>query len=251
MKLHTGIKTKISQYIDSLDSIIIYPIIGLLYRYLARKAIYHYGAGYRMRSQDASHNIDSKTGGLGYGFIHYALIRNTKPTYALCIGSMYGFIPFMCAVACRDNGQGMVDFVDAGFDQKNSTDHDRHHFGQGFWKRKDAHTHFSYLRAEKTLRLHVMTTRQFFRLHPKKKYEYIYIDGDHSYEGVKSDYELCWKRLAKGGIMSFHDTHHRGVYRDIRFEVWRFMVELKKKHKGWIEFPNPASGLVILQKIEE
>jgi len=36
-------------------------------------------------------------------------------------------------------------------------------------------------------------------------FDYIYIDGDHSYEGVKLDLELCWPLLEKGGILVLHD----------------------------------------------
>jgi len=34
----------------------------------------------------------------------------------------------------------------------------------------------------------------------------VYIDADHSYEGVKSDIESFFPKLVKGGIMAFHDA---------------------------------------------
>ncbi len=33
----------------------------------------------------------------------------------------------------------------------------------------------------------------------------IYVDADHTYEGVKSDIETFWRKLVNGGIMAFHD----------------------------------------------
>jgi hypothetical protein len=33
----------------------------------------------------------------------------------------------------------------------------------------------------------------------------VYIDADHSYEGVKADIAAWWSRLKSGGIMAFHD----------------------------------------------
>lgn len=46
----------------------------------------------------------------------------------------------------------------------------------------------------------------------------VFIDGDHSYEGAKSDFELIQRWLAKGGIVAFHDSNsprHPGVSRVI------------------------------------
>lgn len=33
----------------------------------------------------------------------------------------------------------------------------------------------------------------------------IYVDADHTYDGVKADIEVFYKKLVKGGIMAFHD----------------------------------------------
>lgn len=36
--------------------------------------------------------------------------------------------------------------------------------------------------------------------------DFIFIDGDHSYEGIKKDWELYTLKLKKGGIIAMHDT---------------------------------------------
>ena len=36
----------------------------------------------------------------------------------------------------------------------------------------------------------------------------LYIDGDHSYESVKTDYEKWYPFLKKGGVVAFHDHIH-------------------------------------------
>ncbi|MBO9571122.1 MAG: class I SAM-dependent methyltransferase [Chitinophagaceae bacterium] len=38
------------------------------------------------------------------------------------------------------------------------------------------------------------------------KIDFIFIDGDHSYEGIKSDWDLYSKKVNKGGIIALHDT---------------------------------------------
>lgn len=34
----------------------------------------------------------------------------------------------------------------------------------------------------------------------------VFVDGDHSYEGVKRDFEMFWPKLKEGGIMVFDDV---------------------------------------------
>jgi len=38
-----------------------------------------------------------------------------------------------------------------------------------------------------------------------KEIDFLFIDGDHSYSGVKSDYEMYSPLVRKGGIIAFHD----------------------------------------------
>ncbi len=33
----------------------------------------------------------------------------------------------------------------------------------------------------------------------------VYVDADHSYEGVKADIDAYWPKLKTGGVMAFHD----------------------------------------------
>ena len=41
-----------------------------------------------------------------------------------------------------------------------------------------------------------------FKDHPV---DYLFIDGDHRYEGVKSDFEMYGPMVRKGGLIAFHD----------------------------------------------
>jgi hypothetical protein len=41
--------------------------------------------------------------------------------------------------------------------------------------------------------------------------DFIYVDGDHSYEGCLKDIELYYPKLRKGGIMAGDDLHKDGV----------------------------------------
>lgn len=43
---------------------------------------------------------------------------------------------------------------------------------------------------------------------------FAYVDGDHSYEGVKADLEALFPKMKLGGIMAFDDYHRRGWWGD-------------------------------------
>jgi cephalosporin hydroxylase len=69
-----------------------------------------------------------------------------------------------------------------------------------------------------------------------EKVDFLFIDGDHSYEGVKADYEMYKHLVSDEGIIGFHDImdtdlHHReGCYVD---KLWK---ELKGNK---VEFYGP------------
>lgn len=53
--------------------------------------------------------------------------------------------------------------------------------------------------------------------------DFLFIDGDHHYEAVKTEYQLYAPLVRRGGIIGFHDTNSRGIE---GVEVDRFMREL-------------------------
>lgn len=49
------------------------------------------------------------------------------------------------------------------------------------------------------------TSEQFYKSIPEGHLDFIYIDGDHSYEGVRLDLQYARSRVKKNGIISGHD----------------------------------------------
>lgn len=194
---------------------------------------------------DEGHNVNFTQYFLGFGLIHYAFVRNLKPKHILCIGSRKGFIPATIALACKDNGIGHVDFVDAGYGPEEPT---KHWSGVGFWKQEDSKKHFAQIGVSSYITTHVMTTSVYAKKYHEKRYQYIYIDGDHSYEGVKQDFSLFWPRLTRGGFMVFHDVVAKGYLDKGLFGVWKLWKEIKNKHAIIFPFPKD-SGLGIVQKL--
>jgi cephalosporin hydroxylase len=57
-----------------------------------------------------------------------------------------------------------------------------------------------------------------------RRIDFLFIDGDHTYEGVSLDYEMYGPLVAPGGLIAFHDIRTTGRQR----EVSKFWSELRE-----------------------
>jgi predicted O-methyltransferase YrrM len=62
--------------------------------------------------------------------------------------------------------------------------------------------------------------------YPDKSFDLIYIDGDHSYEGVKQDADVAKAKLADNGIIVFNDYIQFDYLAGVRYGVVRAVNEL-------------------------
>jgi len=60
------------------------------------------------------------------------------------------------------------------------------------------------------------------------KLDFLFIDGDHTYEGVKRDFEMYSPLVRKGGIIAFHDIVEHPP--ETGCEVSRFWNEIKHSY---------------------
>lgn len=59
------------------------------------------------------------------------------------------------------------------------------------------------------------------------EYDFIFIDGDHSYDGVKKDFELYKSLLSPRGYIVFHDIDPNHIFKDgLGGNVWKFWQDL-------------------------
>lgn len=82
----------------------------------------------------------------------------------------------------------------------------------------------------------------------------VFVDASHEYEDVKKDFEVWWPRLAKGGIMGFHDICQLGVDMFWSEASWKYpSIEIhaadEESEKEWQAIaPGEPSGIGVLFK---
>jgi len=79
--------------------------------------------------------------------------------------------------------------------------------------RADSHAKETFLQVEKILK--------------GKKLDFLFIDGDHTYDGVKKDFEAYSKLVRKGGLIAFHDIVKHPASTGCEVDI--FWKELKRK----------------------
>jgi predicted O-methyltransferase YrrM len=73
---------------------------------------------------------------------------------------------------------------------------------------------------------------------PPEPLELLFVDGDHSYEGAKADYERWRAFLRPGGHLLFHDAVDTGGYGNVYPGVARLVAEIGP---GWERQPGAGS----------
>jgi cephalosporin hydroxylase len=77
----------------------------------------------------------------------------------------------------------------------------------------------------------------------RRTLDFLFIDGDHTYEGVRQDFEMYSPLVTPGGFIAFHDI----VYAE---GVQRFWAEVARTHSGAREFiasSEPIFGIGLIQ----
>jgi predicted O-methyltransferase YrrM len=81
---------------------------------------------------------------------------------------------------------------------------------------------------------------QVRRLLRGRQLDVLFIDGDHSYEGVKRDCEMYSPLLRPGGLVIFHDVAKHAA--ELRCHVHRFWHEVRISGKSMEIIADPDQG---------
>jgi hypothetical protein len=200
-------------------------------------AIYKKVSQYKWNLNKLPH--ESNNNHLGYGDVHISLLSLHKPKNILAIGSHSGFIPAILGMTAKTYG-GQIDFVDANYSA--SLMGKDAHGGDGLWTQEYQQYFINTFDLCNTIQFHIETTRQFFA-HNSKQYQYIYLDGDHSYDGVSYDFEQARLCSGPGSFITLHDAKVDDGWRGYRFGVGTLLKSLMLPYIIVGSFP----GLAIIQ----
>lgn len=162
------------------------------------------------------------------------LLKEFAPRRSLEIGTNYGgTLLLLCALSAS---KAKIISVDLPFGA----------FGGGYPRRK-APIFRRFPRSGQVLHLiransHAAETKErVSRLLRGEPLDYVFIDADHTYEGVSRDFQMYTPLVRSGGIVAFHDivTHKHGT----NCEVERFWNEIKQhyRHKEFVERPDAGT----------
>jgi len=145
---------------------------------------------------------------LGDGLIIYTLVQFFKLKTLVCLGSGGGYIPRIMTQARYDLSQeGFYEEVSMEWGDNGSTyvvDACNGFNGEVDWVDKD-----SFFRETFHPKFIKETTEDaYYNYFVKQdiKIDLLHIDADHTFEGVKKDFELYSNIMNKDGIITIHDT---------------------------------------------
>jgi hypothetical protein len=146
---------------------------------------------------------------LGDGLLVYSIIQHMRAKVCVCIGSGGGFIPRIMTQARIDlwhqgifDGNADMNWGDIGVtyvvDVCNGVGGNTDLENENSFYRNKFHPRF----------IKETSERAYYDFFVKQdiKIDFLFIDGDHSYEGVKLDFELYSKLLNENGVIVIHDT---------------------------------------------
>jgi predicted O-methyltransferase YrrM len=163
----------------------------------------------------------------------FQMVSDLRPRRALEIGTRTGGTLFM---TCRVSDPGATII---------SVDLPGGRFGSGYlWPRKFVYRRF----VSNNQAIHFLrrdshdpgTLSQVRFLLQNEQLDFLFIDGDHTYKGVRSDFEMYSPLVRKGGMIAFHDIAKHPPH--LECDVDRFWNEIKQDYRHCEVVKDPLQG---------
>lgn len=184
---------------------------------------------------------------LGLGWLYYAVARMLRRATAVVIGSYRGFVPLVLGRALADNLEGgEVVFIDPSF-------------ADDFWKDPAAvAAHLARFGVTNVCH-HLMTTQQFAASEEYRRLGpvgILFVDGYHSEEQARFDFETFRPLLRPDAVVFFHDSvrirmsRFYGEERAYEHRVKCFVDRLKQDRRLQVmDFPL-GSGVSLVRQAD-
>ena len=162
---------------------------------------------------------------LGMGWLYYGLARLVRPKQVVVIGSWRGFVPMIFGKALADNAEGgIVTFIDPSLVDDTWT------------HPENVQKRFHHFDVENVVH-HKATTQEFVETEEYRslgELGMVFIDGNHTEEQARFDYEAFADRVPPDGMILLHDSvrmEESSIYgqdQTYRRTVKLFVDELKQ-----------------------
>ena len=161
------------------------------------------------------------------------IVEKHKPKLTVELGAYNGFSFFCFCQAIKENNiEGRAIAVDTWEGDK----HAKYYSEQVYLEVKN-------IWEEKYQQIAVLMRSRFEDAVTQFKdgsIDLLHIDGLHTYEAVKNDFETWLPKLSDAGIVLFHDTQ----VRDKDFGVWKYWGEISSKYPSFEFFHGHGLGVL-------
>jgi hypothetical protein len=183
----------------------------------------------------APNSLSSPSGWLGHLPFAAWVIREVSPKIFVELGTHSGnsYFSFCQSVAEADISSKCY-AVDTWLGDEHAGQ-----YSEEIFAGVDAHNHEHFASLSRLLRMTFDDAVTYFG---GESIELLHIDGLHTYEAVRHDFETWLPKLAPGAVVLFHDTK----VREGNFGVWKLWEELQARYPNNLEFVH-SHGLGVLQ----
>jgi hypothetical protein len=182
-----------------------------------------------------SHGAAKDINYLGGGLLYYTLVHMLRARTCVCLGSGGAFVPRLMRQAQRDIGMASVS-------RTVLVDGNKGPFGRPNWAENDSFFRRTFpdieiVVADTTAAAADMAARGL-------RIDYLHIDADHSFEGSLADFNNYLPLMARGALITFHDTRpnaHASV------TCWQAVAAIKAMGFELVNLDQLGSGVAIIK----